>query len=88
MSIYHIHGDGYDMKIAGELDGDTYYLWAAAGRGIRLAWRELRDAMKLSGLNEMNADTKFKAVARIARSLGGEISAKPDGWEYISLKVV
>lgn len=69
VSVYELSGDGYEVTIAGEVIGDSYYLWGVAGRGVVPAIKELAQYVKTAGLNSISAETYFPAVARLVKKL-------------------
>lgn len=77
VSLYRLKSPSTDLLVAGERDGDTYFLWGVAGRGLRSGIQHLCQVVKKAGMQSMAADTAFDGVARLVRSLG--VTAKPDG---------
>ncbi|TKF31634.1 DNAase [Vibrio kanaloae] len=72
VSVYELSGDGYRVTVAGEVDGNSYFLWGVSGRGVVLAMRELSKYVKESGLTSISAETYFPLVAKLCRRLSTE----------------
>ncbi len=69
VSLYELTGEQYDITVAGEVLGDTYFLWGVSGRGVVPAIRELSAYVKNAGLNSISAETYFAGLARLVRRL-------------------
>lgn len=69
VSLYQIHGEGYDVTIAGEIVGDSYFLWGVSGVGVVRAMQELAPVVRRLGLNSISAETYFPALARLVKPL-------------------
>ncbi|ELJ8507872.1 MULTISPECIES: DNAase [Vibrio] len=69
VSLYDIRGDGYDVTLAGEVVGDSYFLWAVSGTGVIKAINELSPIVKKAGLTSISASTYFPSLARLVRRL-------------------
>lgn len=69
VSLYQIQGDGYDITVAGEVVGESYFLWGVAGFGVIPAIKELSLVVRRSGLSSVSAVTYFPALARLVRRL-------------------
>ncbi|MCU8525291.1 DNAase [Vibrio vulnificus] len=69
VSLYDIQGDGYDITIAGEVVGETYFLWGVAGKGVIAAIKELSCIVNKAGLSSVSAVTYFPSLARLVRQL-------------------
>ncbi|CAE6902242.1 hypothetical protein ACOMICROBIO_EPCKBFOG_01469 [Vibrio sp. B1FLJ16] len=82
VSLYRLTSPDSDLIVAGERDGDTYFLWGVTGCGLRSGIKQLCQVVKKAGMQNMAADTAFNGVARLVRSLG--VIAKPDG-EFLRL---
>ena len=82
VSLYRLISNENDLIIAGERDGDNYFLWGVAGRGLRSGITQLCKVVKAAGMSSMTADTAFSGVARLVRSIG--VTAKQDG-DFIRL---
>ncbi|MCE7583673.1 DNAase, partial [Vibrio fluvialis] len=54
---------------AGEVIGETYFLWGVSGRGVVPAIRELSQYVKNAGLQHISAETYFPALARLVSKL-------------------
>ncbi|MDN2481111.1 DNAase [Vibrio agarivorans] len=70
VSVYHLTGERFNVVVAGEVVGESYFLWGLAGRGMVDAVRELRHYVEKAGLSSISADTHFKGVAKLCRALG------------------
>ncbi|MCU8149828.1 DNAase [Vibrio vulnificus] len=77
VSLYDIRGQGYDITLAGEVVGDSYFLWGVAGFGVVPAIKELANIVRKSGLTSVSAVTYFPALARLVRRLN--TNERPDG---------
>ncbi|MBM4973654.1 DNAase, partial [Vibrio parahaemolyticus] len=77
VSLYRLKSADCSLVIAGERDGDSYFLWGVAGRGLRSGITQLCKVVKAAGMSSMTADTAFSGVARLVRSIG--VTAKQDG---------
>ncbi len=84
VSLYRLTSLDTDLIVAGERDGDSYFLWGVAGRGLRSGIKQLCQVVQKAGMQTLTADTAFSGVARLVRSLG--VTAKPDG-EFIRLNL-
>lgn len=82
VSLYRLTSPECDLIIAGERDGESYYLWGVAGRGLRAGIVQLCKAVKAAGISNLVADTAFQGVARLVRSLG--VTQQRDG-DFIRL---
>ncbi|NOH96277.1 DNAase [Vibrio sp. 99-70-13A1] len=72
VSVYELTGDSYRVTVAGEIDGDSYFLWGVSGRGVIPAMRELKVYVKECGLTSISAETYFPLVAKLCRRLSTE----------------
>ncbi|MDV6251068.1 DNAase [Vibrio sp. EA2] len=82
VSIYRFKGENHHLVVAGEREGDHYYIWAAAGRGLVAGSRHLFKTAKEAGIKTMEAETAFGGVARMLQTLN--VANKPKG-EFIQL---
>ncbi|AQW60517.1 MULTISPECIES: hypothetical protein [Vibrio] len=82
VSLYRLTSDKCDLLIAGERDGDSYYLWAVVGHGLASGIKQLCKTVKAAGIGSLVADTAFEGVARLVRRLG--VTQKHDG-DFIRL---
>ncbi|KIP69308.1 MULTISPECIES: hypothetical protein [Vibrio] len=82
VSLYRLTSDQCDLYIAGERDGDSYYLWAVTGHGLASGIKQLCKTVKAAGMTNLVADTAFKGVARLVRRIG--VTQKHDG-DFIRL---
>jgi len=82
VSIYRFKGEHHHLVVAGERDGDHYYIWGAAGRGLVAGSRHLFKTAKAAGIKTMEAETAFGGVARMLQTLNVEQQPKGD---YIRL---
>ncbi|MCG3758850.1 DNAase [Vibrio cincinnatiensis] len=69
VSIYRVFDTSHDVLIAGEVMGDTYFIWGAVGHGLISAVLELKKYTRAAGLKEMSAITYFPAVARLCKKI-------------------
>ncbi|EPM4292313.1 DNAase [Vibrio fluvialis] len=69
VSLYELRGEGYCMTVAGEVIGETYFLWGVSGHGVVPAIRELSQYVKNAGLQHISAETYFPALARLVSKL-------------------
>ncbi|MEF1183272.1 DNAase [Vibrio sinaloensis] len=69
VSLYQLTGEGYDITVAGEILGESYYLWGVSGYGVIQGIRELQTYVKNAGLTSISAETYFPALARLVRRL-------------------
>ena len=69
VSVYRLTGSGYDVLIAGEIVGDSYFIWGAVGLGLIPAMQELKAYVTAAGLKTISAATYFPALARLCRKL-------------------
>ncbi|MBL4261745.1 DNAase [Vibrio fluvialis] len=69
VSLYELSGEGYCMTVAGEVIGETYFLWGVSGHGVVPAIRELSQYVKNAGLQHISAETYFPALARLVSKL-------------------
>ncbi|NLS13362.1 DNAase [Vibrio sp. SM6] len=70
VSVYRLQSDAHDLTVAGERDGDDYFLWGVAGRGLASGLVQLKQLVKTAGMSSLSADTAFAGVARLVRGLG------------------
>ncbi|GMQ45366.1 DNAase [Vibrio sp. 10N] len=70
VSLYLIKGEDYYLTVAGEVVGDSYFVWAVVGTGAVQATRELATYVKGSGLKAITTKTYFPLVARLLKRLG------------------
>lgn len=69
VSLYELSGDNYRLTIAGEIIGESYFLWGVAGRGVVPAIRELAEVVKRAGLTSLSAETYFPGIPRLLKRL-------------------
>lgn len=69
VSLYRLTGQGYNVTVAGEIVGHSYFLWGVVGVGVVGAIRELKTHVKAAGLQSISAETYFPLVARLGRRL-------------------
>ncbi|EED25110.1 Mg-dependent DNase [Vibrio sp. 16] len=69
VSLYQLTGEGYDITVAGEILGESYYLWGVSGHGVIHGIQELQTYVKKAGLTSISAETYFPALARLVRRL-------------------
>jgi len=69
VSLYEIQGDRYRVTIAGEIVGDSYFLWGVSGVGVVDAIKELAPVVRRLGLKSISAETYFPALARLVKRL-------------------
>ncbi|HCG9119034.1 TPA: DNAase [Vibrio parahaemolyticus] len=82
VSLYRLKSADCSLVIAGERDGDNYFLWGVAGHGLRSGIKQLVNVVKAAGMQSLSADTAFQGVARLVRSIG--VTANQDG-DFIRL---
>ncbi|WP_332398558.1 DNAase [Vibrio metschnikovii] len=70
VSIYRVFDTSHDVLIAGEVVGDAYFIWGAAGRGLVPALIEFKKYVRGAGLEKMTGITYFPAVARLCKKIG------------------
>ena len=78
VSLYQLIGQGYNVTVAGEVVGHSYFLWGVSGSGVVDAIRELKQHVKAAGLNSISAETYFPLVARLGRRLRTKEQARGD----------
>lgn len=87
VSIYLIQGDNYDLAVAGEVFGNSYFVWAVQGTGAVKATRELAAYVKSSGLKAITTKTYFPLVARLLKRLGKVSSIERDRHQLLRWEV-
>ncbi|WP_217529094.1 DNAase [Vibrio metschnikovii] len=70
VSIYRVFDTSHEMLIAGEVIGEAYFIWGAAGRGLVPALIEFKKYVRAAGLEKMTGITHFPAVARLCKRIG------------------
>lgn len=78
VSLYELSGEHYNVTIAGEIIGDSYFLWGVSGRGVVPAIRALAVIVKRAGLSSISAETYFPGLARLVRKLNTQELAGSD----------
>ncbi|WP_306690714.1 MULTISPECIES: DNAase [unclassified Vibrio] len=69
VSLYELSAENYQIVVAGEVIGETYFLWGVAGHGVVPAIHELSQYVKNAGLKTISAQTYFAGLARLVRKL-------------------
>ena len=69
VSLYQLTGEGYDITVAGQIIGESYFLWGVSGVGVVKGIKELTEYVKNVGLTSISAETYFPALARLVRRL-------------------
>lgn len=69
VSLYELSAENYQIVVAGEVIGETYFLWGVAGHGVVPAIHELSQYVRNAGLKTISAHTYFAGLARLVRKL-------------------
>ncbi|UTZ31739.1 DNAase [Vibrio campbellii] len=86
VSVYRLTGEGYDVIIAGEIVGDSYFLWGLVGAGLVSAIHELSAHVKSAGLSSISAATHHPSMARLCRKLN-TLEADDDDRTLMTMEV-
>ncbi|MGR5093765.1 DNAase [Vibrio maritimus] len=87
VSVYHIQGEGVDCLLAGEVRGDTYFIWAAVGKNALKATRVLSEFVKQNDLTAMACHSYFPLVVRLLKRLGGVTESNHGNAKYLKWRL-
>ncbi|USD60784.1 DNAase [Vibrio sp. SCSIO 43140] len=87
VSIYRIQGEGVDCLLAGEVRGQTYFIWAAVGTNALKATRVLSEFVKKNQLTAMACHSYFPLVVRLLKRLGGVTETAHGDAKYLKWRL-